>query len=370
MRKIYRSRFVKDIQKRSRINSVIGITIWTAVYFLIYFYLRGAAYHVRFPKPHLFAAFSFLDSYLLLWWILGTVIVGLTVHTVIYRRMAGSFDLTLDFLKQIWERPKESQKIPQELDEVMDLLNYFEDRLQNLTKTIRQEQQRKNDLVVYLAHDLKTPLTSVQGYLQIILEQPELPEELKQKYVGVAAKKAERLEELIDEFFEIARFNLTDIVPACTKVNLERLLEQEVFEFEPMLREKHLSFTLEVEEHLVCVCDPDKMQRVIDNLLRNAVNYSYPDSVIRIKAAEDGAFCRVEIENQGDTIPEEALERLFEQFFRLDASRGSKSGGSGVGLAVARKIVEAHNGTITAESRDNAVTFRILLPQHSGSVFS
>lgn len=363
MGKIYRSKFVKDIQRRKRINSAIGITIWTAVYFLLYFYLRGAAYHVRFPNKYLFAAFSFLDTYLLLWWFLGTVIVSLAVNTVIYRRMAGSFDLTLDFMKNIWEKPEERQKISPGLDEVMDLLNYFQDQLHNLTQTIKQEQQRKNDLVVYLAHDLKTPLTSVQGYLEIVMEQPELSEKMKQKYVGIAAEKAERLEELIDEFFDISRFNLTDICIHCSKVNVTRLLEQELFEFQPMLRSKNLSCEMKTGENFVWVCDSDKMQRVIDNLLRNAVNYSYPDSIIYLEAAETDGFYSIEVRNQGDTIPEEALERLFEQFFRLDASRNSKNGGSGIGLAIARKIIEAHKGTITAESHDNWITFCISWPK-------
>lgn len=351
------------MKKKMWINSGIGAFIWSALFFLVYFYLRATAYHVRYPDEQKLAYYRFMDQHLLSGWILGMIIIVLLIRLIISHRVIKSFDLTLDFMKEIWKKPEERVPIPPDMDEVYNLLEFFQNQLHETTKAIKQEQQRKNDLVVYLAHDLKTPLTSIQGYLDIILEQPELPDELKLKYTGIAAEKAERLEDLIDEFFDISRFNLTDIVIHWKQVNLERLVEQEVFEFQPLLREKNLRCEIDMEENYICSCDPDKMQRVIDNLLRNAVNYCDCDSVISVKGMEKEQNYYIDIENAGDTIPKESLERLFEQFFRLDSSRNSKSGGSGVGLAIARKIIEAHKGTLDAESYDHKIIFHIVWPK-------
>lgn len=365
--KTYKSYYLRESRKKKWRAYAIGATIWTTVFFMFYLYLRATSYHVRYPDPTRLSIYLSLDRYLFIWWGGGLSITVLIIAVILYRKMAHSLDEVLDFMKTLWENPDKRLEISPGADAIYHLMNYFQGRLQDTTKAIRQEQQRKNDLVVYLAHDLKTPLTSVEGYLDILMEQPELPEELKLKYTGIALEKAQRLEELIDEFFEISRFNLTEIVLKCKNVNMNRLIEQEIFEFEPMLREKSLTCSTNIPENFNCVCDPDKIQRAIDNLLRNAVNYSYPESVITLKAAEDGGNYRIIITNHGDTIPQESLDRIFEQFFRLDTSRSSKTGGSGIGLAVAKKIMEAHSGTITAESADSQIVFTIIWPVRSVS---
>ena len=153
------------------------------------------------------------------------------------------------------------------------------------------------------------------------------------KIPGISLDKAERLEELIDEFFEITRFNLSNIVLEYSRgQSAACLLEQLVFEFGPMFGEKHLNYMLHAEPDLMILCDADKMQRVLDNLLRNAVYYSFEGSTVEIAAAfkEDAAV--ITVVNQGNTIPKEKLGRIFEQFYRLDTARGSNSGGAGLGL--------------------------------------
>ena len=133
--------------------------------------------------------------------------------------------------------------------------------------------------------------------------------------------KAERLEDLINEFFEITRFNLSEISLEYHKIDLIRLLEQLVFEFKPMLSGKNLTCTLHTPESLPLHCDPDKIQRVFDNLLRNAVLYSYKNSNIDITARVQEEQVIVTFQNQGDAIPPEKLARIFEQFYRLDTAR-------------------------------------------------
>ena len=179
--------------------------------------------------------------------------------------------------------------------------------------------------------------------------------------------KANRLEDLINEFFEITRFNLSAIELQYGAADLSRLLEQLMFEFQPMLREKNLTCALSTPETFPIRCDANKLQRVFDNLLRNAVLYCYPGTEITVTAERVGNFAVVRFRNRGDTIPPEKLSRIFEQFYRLDTARSS-TGGAGLGLAIARQITQLHGGSLTGESRDDTVTFTVTLPIEKSTV--
>lgn len=230
-------------------------------------------------------------------------------------------------------------------------------------RAAKDAEQRKNDLIVYLAHDLKTPLTSVIGYLTLLQDEKEISPDLQNKYTGIALNKAQRLEELINEFFDITRFSLTHLTLEPEKVNLSRMLEQITYEFNPIMSEKNLKWDLSLPANMEIVSDPDKLERVFDNLIRNAVNYSYPNSTISVKANPVNDAIILRFENSGRTIPEEKLSRLFEQFYRMDSSRASETGGAGLGLAIAKEIVTLHGGMIKAESFDEKVIFTVMLPR-------
>ncbi len=249
-----------------------------------------------------------------------------------------------------------------ELNATEKKINAIRHTLEKRRMEAQLAEQRKNDLIIYLAHDLKTPLTSVIGYLALLRDEADLSPERREKYLSIALNKAERLEELINEFFEITRFNLRNIELQRGRVNLTRLLEQLAFEFGPMLRDKNLRCNLEVAPDLMLSCDADKMQRVLDNLLCNAVYYSFENSAIEISARREGERILIRFLNHGDTIPQEKLSRLFEQFYRLDGARGTNAGGAGLGLAIAKQIVELHGGEITAESREETIVFCVSLP--------
>ncbi|WP_425755422.1 sensor histidine kinase [Ihubacter sp. rT4E-8] len=229
-------------------------------------------------------------------------------------------------------------------------------------RAAKEAEQRKSDLVTYLAHDLKTPITSVIGYLTLLRDEQDISADMRKRYQNIALDKAERLDDLINEFFEITRFNLSHIELNRQQINLTLMLQQLISEFAPMLQEKGLSVSLSAPEGIVLKCDPDKLQRVFDNLLRNAVNYSYENTAIQITASPEGDHILLVFENNGDTISEEKLSRLFEQFYRLDTSRGTRCGGAGLGLAIAKEIVELHGGTIKALSADDIIRFEIYLP--------
>lgn len=287
---------------------------------------------------------------------------------------------------------EESVRLSGVLGEVEEQLNRF--RLQGLSAEAmaKEAEQRKNDLVIYLAHDLKTPLTSVIGYLSLLQDEPQISPQLRERYTGIALDKALRLEELIGEFFDITRFNLTTLTLEPEQVNLSRMLEQITYEFLPVLSEKGLSWELEIQPEVQMNCDPDKLQRVFDNLIRNAVNYSYPDTPVSLsmkivlepppevvassapgqarppalQASPSGrletAWVQIKVSNHGRTIPPEKLGRIFEQFFRLDSSRSTSTGGAGLGLAISKEIAELHGGRIQAESENEQITFTLWLP--------
>ena len=164
--------------------------------------------------------------------------------------------------------------LPSELTAIEKKINHIKHTLEQRKLAAELSEQRKNDLVVYLAHDLKTPLTSVIGYLTLLRDENKISEELREKYLSISLEKAEHLEDLINEFFEITRFNLSNITLEYSRVNLTRMLEQLIYEFKPMLLEKNLKCELEIAPDTMIKCDVNKMQRVFDNLLRNAVNYS------------------------------------------------------------------------------------------------
>lgn len=254
------------------------------------------------------------------------------------------------------------ENCPQELLEFSRKLKDFKYSLKENEQARQTAEQQKNDLVVYLAHDLKTPLTSVVGYLTLLEEAPELPAEQRAKYIGIALDKAYRLEQLINEFFDITRMNY-QILPAYkTPVNLTILLVQIINEFFPMMEEKNITVLQNIEPELMVSADADKLARVFDNLFRNAVNYSHSGTEIVCSARKGNDCILVNIKNQGDPVPQEKLNHIFDKFYRLDSSRQSSTGGAGLGLAIAKQIIELHDGTIEAVCIDGVMEFRIVLP--------
>ena len=290
------------------------------------------------------------------------IIVVLVMCWWNFRRFATLLDRVVDAVGEVYEGQDEAVRLPDELGEVENQLNQMMFKARVDRERAREAEQRKNDLIVYMAHDLKTPLTSVIGYLTLLHDERELSGELKDRYLEVALRKSERLEELINEFFEITRFNLSHMELEISSVNMTVMLEQLMYEFRPMFAERRLSYQLELEPGLEVSCDVDKMARVFDNLLKNAVNYSYENTQIRVRAVRWGERgMEFVLINHGRTIPAEKLERIFEQFFRMESSRTSKTGGAGLGLAIAREIVQLHGGTLTCASEKETIIFTLRL---------
>lgn len=255
-------------------------------------------------------------------------------------------------------------KLPVQMHEVEAQLNQILNDMQQDRQIAKEAEQRKNDMIVYLAHDLKTPLTSVLGYLNLLCDEKEISAELRQKYLGTALKQAERLEELINEFFEVTKYNFSNTVLTISRVNLSVMLTQLIYEFDPMFHAKGVTCQTNIAQDLYLQCDVEKMERVFDNLFKNVCNYCYENSTafISLKRNPAGNTLIFTVQNAGKTIPKEKLTHLFEQFFRIDSSRSSKTGGTGLGLAIAKEIITLHHGTITCQSADETITFTVTLP--------
>lgn len=298
-------------------------------------------------------------------WIIGSGFIvlflfsfylGMSKFTTYLRQVEAGIQLIL-------KESEERISLPPALEPLEDKLNEIKGNLKEQRRHAEESEQRKNDMVVYLAHDLKTPLTSIIAYLSLLNEAPDMPLEQREKYTRISLEKAKRLGELINEFFEITRYNLQNITLEKKEFYLYVLLEQVLDSFNPVLKEKGLQCTIEVDDRILIYGDPDRLARVFENLLRNAVSYCYPKSSIEVYGMIEGEGAKILVRNQGKTIPEHQLKNLFEKFYRLDEARSSETGGAGLGLAIAKEIVELHGGTIKADSTDGYTTFSIWLPR-------
>ncbi len=342
-------------------TTVILIVLLFAVAFLSWFYCQSRVWYGTEP---LYPILSWIRERLML--VLGVlsivIVFGVTFYYLVKPiRYLDDVILASEQLAQLSEEPI---RLPRAMLNVEDELNLIREQALRNAMLAKEAEQRKNDLIVYLAHDLKTPLTSVIGYLSLLKDEPQISEPLRDRYTGIALDKAQRLEDLINEFFDITRFNLTTLTLETESINLSLMLEQIVSEFEPYLAEKSLHWHTVIPQGVMISCDPDKLQRVFDNLIRNAANYSYQETEISLRMEQTEQTVQICMRNHGRTIPPEKLAHIFEQFFRVDSSRASATGGSGLGLAIAKEIVKLHGGNICAESRDESITFMVELPLH------
>ena len=260
---------------------------------------------------------------------------------------------------------KVPEKYSDELGTLARQINQMTVELGKAREREQLEEQRKNEFITSIAHDLRTPLTSVIGYLGLISEQDGQPvdKETLVQYADVAFRKSQRLEQLISQLFDFSRYNFGEIKPAENRIDLAELIEQINQEFYPQFSERELQSRVIISGRPVFVKgDGNMLVRVFDNILGNAVRYGAAGRYIDIELYNRGNEAVVRVTNYGAEISREDLSRIFDKFYRTDASRSSGTGGAGLGMAIAKNIVEAHGGGIKAISEDGKVTFEVVLP--------
>lgn len=295
--------------------------------------------------------------------IFGTTLI--IVLSLLYKLLNKIFSYVFavsESADKLFDKNVEYINLPPEMVEVEKKLNHFKTEAIKNERLTRENEQKKDELIVYLAHDIKTPLTSMIGYLSLLSEIKDMPQEQRNRYIGIALDKSYRLEYLINELFDVARFNSEKIVLEKEEINLNLMLEQIAYDFYPTLKEMNKKINFTSDEKTILYADPDKLSRVFNNLIKNAVNYSKENTDIDISILNKENQATVKITNKGKQIPKEKLDKIFEKFYRLDSSRTSKTGGSGLGLAIAKEIVELHGGRIYAESDMKETTFSVILP--------
>jgi len=244
----------------------------------------------------------------------------------------------------------------------------MEKKIKTIKQTLKQREheaqladQRKKEIVAYLAHDIRTPLTSVIGYLSLLDEAPDMPEEQKKKYIQIGLEKAYRLENLVNEFFEITRYNMEVITLFKKEIDLNYMLVQLTDEVYPQITTHGKKAVINITDDLCIQGDPDKLARAFNNILKNAIFYGDENSVIEISAQKNDKTISIKFRNAGN-IPQDKLDTIFDKFYRLNEARSSDSGGAGLGLAIAKEIIVLHNGNIRAESYNGFTTFIVELP--------
>lgn len=292
-----------------------------------------------------------------------TIIVFVVSHFYARAKMRRTVtEISRKIHQYMQQEGNQSDIFKKEYAEVSAQMAEIKSTIQRHEQILKEEATRKNDLIAYLAHDLKTPLTSVIGYLSLLDEAPDMPVEQKAKYVNIALDKAQRLEKLINEFFEITRYNLQQIELEEETIDLYYMLVQMTDEFYPLLNAHGNTIKLRVDENMTIYGDSIKLARVFNNILKNAIAYSYRDTAIEIWTVSTEDKILIYFRNEGKTIPTQKLNSIFEKFFRLDEARTTNTGGAGLGLAIAKEIITLHGGTITAKSENELTTFCVSLP--------
>lgn len=291
------------------------------------------------------------------------LVIGYTIILIHYWKKPFSYlNDILTATSSIYKQDDKSITLPAPLENIENYLNELRSDVQGSKLAVQNAEQRKNDMISYLAHDLKTPLTSIIGYLSLLDDTPDMSMGERAKCVQITIEKAQRLEKMINEFFDITQYNLQQVELEKETIDLYYMLVQLSDEFYPLLSANGNTIDLLADEDLAIYADPVRLARVFNNILKNAISYSYPNTEIIVRGEKVQSNVIISFQNRGKTIPKEKLTALFDKFFRLDEARTTNTGGAGLGLAIAKDIITLHGGSITAESDNETTTFIVSLP--------
>lgn len=253
-------------------------------------------------------------------------------------------------------------KSQDELSELAMKINSMTAKLQSSIEDERRSENTKNELITSVSHDLRTPLTSIIGYLSLIENSKYRDEDELKYYANIAYQKSNKLKKLIDDLFELTRMNHGKLKINRTQIDLCNLIRQINEEFYPIFEKADLQCRLNLTSSPILIfADGDLIARVFDNIISNSIRYGKQGKYIDIQAAIEGNEVVVKIMNYGEPIPESHIPYVFDRFYRVDNSRSEFTGGAGLGLAISKNIIELHDGTICVSSDKTRTCFEIRL---------
>lgn len=305
----------------------------------------------------------------LLFVLLGILIFSL-IFLLLQRKMARDIETIAHAVKQISEGDLSTRLELEgegELTDIAENLNRMEEDIQELIDKERTSEQSKTDLITNVAHDLRTPLTSILGYLELLRKNQKLSPEMQQKYLDIAYNKSVRLQKLIEELFGFTKLSYGKINMNVTKVDIVELLAQLLEESYPNFQKNGLSYDfVSNRKSQIIEADGDLLARLFDNLIGNAIKYGKEGKRVRVNLRADREIVTIKIVNYGYVIPENELPLIFDRFYRTDHSRTNASGpgGTGLGLAIVKNITDMHHGTVSVSSDLSGTVFTVRLKIH------
>lgn len=305
----------------------------------------------------------------LLFVLLGILIFSL-IFLLLQRKMARDIETIAHAVKQISEGDLSTRLELEgegELTDIAENLNRMEEDIQELIDKERTSEQSKTDLITNVAHDLRTPLTSILGYLELLRKNQKLSPEMQQKYLDIAYNKSVRLQKLIEELFGFTKLSYGKINMNVTKVDIVELLAQLLEESYPNFQKNGLSYDfVSNRKSQIIEADGDLLARLFDNLIGNAIKYGKEGKRVRVSLRADREIVTIKIVNYGYVIPENELPLIFDRFYRTDHSRTNASGpgGTGLGLAIVKNITDMHHGTVSVSSDLSGTVFTVRLKIH------
>lgn len=249
-----------------------------------------------------------------------------------------------------------------EFSSMAENLNKMVEDIRRLMDKEREAERTKNELITNVAHDLRTPLTSIIGYLELLSGNVALPPEMQKKYIDIAYGKAKRLEKLIEDLFGFTKLNYGKISMHVTKVDIVKLLSQLLEEAYPNFADKNLSYELQSNVPAkIITADGNLLARLFDNLINNAIKYGADGKRVLVKVTAGSQVVQVSVTNYGYVIPPDELPLIFNKFYRVEQSRSTHTGGTGLGLAIVKNIVDMHGGTVEVKSDLGGTVFTVTL---------
>lgn len=281
------------------------------------------------------------------------------IHAGVERIKEGDFDTNIRVINE------------DELSLMAKSINEMRVTVRELMEKERVTEKTKNDLITNVAHDLRTPLTSILGYLELLKKGEMLDQTTKKKYLNIVYDKAKRLQNLVVDLFDYTRYVKDGATVCKSKLELNRFVEQVIEEFYPSFQERHLECEANLcKDDIYLVADGELLARAFGNLVANAIQYGADGKLVIVKTEIEEHEAVISITNFGQIIPKQELQKIFEKFYRVEASRSISTGGTGLGLAITKNIISLHQGSITVRSDENGTVFEIRLPMEEKDVCS